>query len=93
MELLNIFLILIIYLLISFFFGFLTKRLSVKKGRKSKEGFLLGFSFSLLGVIIEYLLPSKNNFQLKKPLLINSIVSFVLGFGIVVLLLLIKKYL
>jgi len=93
MELLNIFLILIIYLLISFFFGFLTKRLSVKKGRKSKEGFLLGFSFSLLGVIIEYLLPSKNNFQLKKPLLINSIVSFVLGFGIVILLLLIKKYL
>jgi hypothetical protein len=79
--------------LISLFFGFLTKRLSVKKGRKSKEGFLLGFSFSLLGVIIEYLLPSKNNFQLKKPLLINSIVSFVLGFGIVILLLLIKKYL
>jgi len=88
-----IFLILIIYLLISFFFGFLTKRLSVKKGRNSKEGFLLGFLFSFLGIIIEYLLPSKNDFQLKKPLLVNSIVSFVLGFGVVVLLLVIQKYL
>jgi 4-hydroxybenzoate polyprenyltransferase len=88
-----IFLILIICLLISFFFGFLTKRLSVKKGRKSKEGFLLGFLFSFLGIIIEYLLPSKNDFQLKKPLLVNSIVSFVLGFGVVVLLLVIQKYL
>mgnify|MGYP006225418729 CR=1 FL=1 len=88
-----IFLILIIYLLISFFFGFLTKRLSVKKGRNSKEGFLLGFLFSFLGIIIEYLLPSKNDFQLKKPLLVNSIVSFVLGFEVVVLLLVIQKYL
>ena len=93
MNLLIIFLILIIYLLISLFFGFLTKRLSVKKGRKGKEGFLLGFLLPLLGMIIEYLLPSKNDFQLKKPLLVNSIVSFVLGFGVVTFLLAIQKYL
>ena len=40
--------------------GFLGRYISKQKGRSTKEGFLLGFFFSFLGVIISLFLPNKN---------------------------------
>ena len=48
-----------IVLAISVFFGAIGAYLAEKKGRKHYEGFLLGFLFGLLGVVIEMMLSSK----------------------------------
>ena len=48
-----------IVLAIGVFFGAIGAYLAEKKGRKHYEGFLLGFLFGLLGVVIEMMLSSK----------------------------------
>ena len=55
--------VLLVYLPIGIFCGLSSKNISIKKGRGGKEGFILGFILSLLGVMIIYLLPTKNVFQ------------------------------
>ena len=50
---------LIIVFAIAVVFGALGAYLAEKKGRKHYEGFLLGFLFGFLGVIVEFFLPSK----------------------------------
>tara|TARA_B110000967_G_C18658295_1_gene446862 strand:+ start:83 stop:472 length:390 start_codon:yes stop_codon:yes gene_type:complete len=55
--------VLIVYLPIGIFCGLSSKNLSIKKGRSGKEGFILGFILSLLGIMIIYFLPTKNDFQ------------------------------
>ena len=50
---------LIIIFAIAIIFGALGAYLAEKKGRKHYEGFLLGFLFGFLGVIVEFFLPSK----------------------------------
>ena len=44
---------------IAIIFGALGEYLAEKKGRKHYEGFLLGFLFGFLGVIVEFFLPPK----------------------------------
>ncbi len=44
---------------IAIVFGALGAYLAEKKGRKHYEGFLLGFLFGFLGIILELFLPSK----------------------------------
>tara|TARA_B100001059_G_scaffold231246_1_gene266757 strand:- start:9288 stop:9467 length:180 start_codon:yes stop_codon:yes gene_type:complete len=44
---------------IAIIFGALGAYLAENKGRKHYEGFLLGFLFGFLGVIVEFFLPSK----------------------------------
>jgi hypothetical protein len=39
--------------------GFLGRYVAKEKGREAAEGFILGFLFSLIGVIVEAILPSK----------------------------------
>lgn len=39
--------------------GFLGRYVAKEKGREAAEGFILGFLFSLIGVIVEAVLPSK----------------------------------
>ena len=52
--------VLLIFMIPGLITGFLGRYISKQKGRSTKEGFLLGFFFSLLGVIISLFLPSKN---------------------------------
>tara|TARA_B100000242_G_scaffold21127_1_gene12810 strand:+ start:1196 stop:1390 length:195 start_codon:yes stop_codon:yes gene_type:complete len=51
---------LIILLIPGLITGFLGRYISKQKGRNPMEGFLLGFFFSLIGVIISLFLPNKN---------------------------------
>ena len=50
---------LIIIFAIAVIFGAVGAYLAEKKGRKHYEGFLLGFLFGFIGVIVEFFLPSK----------------------------------
>ena len=52
---------LIIILIPGLITGFLGRYISKQKGRNPMEGFLLGFFFSLIGVIISLFLPNKKN--------------------------------
>ena len=69
-------LILVIYLPIGIFCGLSSKNISIKKGRSGKEGFILGFILSILGVIIVYLLPIKNDFQPTHSLFKRILLGF-----------------
>ena len=46
-------------ILVSFIMGFLGRYVAKEKNRSKAEGFWLGFLFSILGVIIVALLPTK----------------------------------
>ena len=49
--------------------GFLGRYVAKEKGREAAEGFILGFLFSLIGVIVEAILPSKKvNLFIEKVL-------------------------
>ena len=54
----------IVAILFAFVTGFLGSYIATQKGRSGTEGFFIGFLFSLLGVVIVALLPTK----FKKPI-------------------------
>jgi hypothetical protein len=54
----------------SFILGFLGSYVAKEKNRSGTEGFLLGFLFSFLGVIIVALLPTKEK---PKEIVINKV--------------------
>jgi hypothetical protein len=49
-----------IYLFVAIITGFFGRYVAKQKGRSTTEGFLLGFLFSLIGVIVVAVLPKKN---------------------------------
>jgi len=68
--------------------GHISGVLSRKKGYNRNVGFILGFFFSFIGLILIYLIPKKNNFKFKNSLpkrilfgfMRFTIVSFLLFF-------------
>ena len=50
-------------ILLSFIMGFLGRYVAKEKNRSKAEGFWLGFLFSILGVIIVALLPTKEKLK------------------------------
>ena len=50
-------------ILVSFIMGFLGRYVAKEKNRSKAEGFWLGFLFSILGVIIVALLPTKEKLK------------------------------
>lgn len=64
-----------------FFTGYSSRNVSIKKGRSGKEGFILGFLLLFIGLVIVYLLPTKNNFQPIESFskrIINGIIRLVI---------------
>jgi len=49
-------------------FGFVGRYVSVQKNRSKTEGFFFGFLFSIFGLLIISLLPTKQNFVLNKTI-------------------------
>ena len=47
------------YLLVSIATGLIGRYVAKEKGRNAAEGFLLGFLFSLMGLFVEAIMPSK----------------------------------
>ena len=82
--------ILIVYLVICLLFGLLSKNISFKKGRSEKEGFLLGFSLLFIGLIINEVLPGKNDSSsyyrfyifMRRILFILSVFCLLSGIGL-----------
>jgi|TARA_B100000965_G_scaffold343415_1_gene313101 uncharacterized membrane protein YeaQ/YmgE (transglycosylase-associated protein family) len=50
-----------VYLAIGVFQGALGSYIAEKRGRSHIEGFILGFLFGVIGLLIESFLPKKNN--------------------------------
>ena len=50
-----------LYLAIGVFLGALGSYIAEKRGRSHIEGFILGFLFGAIGLLIEAFLPKKNN--------------------------------
>jgi|TARA_B110000914_G_C15310904_1_gene375626 hypothetical protein len=51
--------VIIILIALSLIMGFLGRYVAMEKNRSAAEGFLIGFLFSILGIIIIALLPTK----------------------------------
>ena len=50
-----------LYLAIGVLLGACGSFIAEKRGRSQAEGFVLGFLFGIIGLLIEVLLPKKNN--------------------------------
>ena len=50
-----------LYLAIGVLLGACGSFIAEKRGRSQTEGFVLGFLFGIIGLLIEVLLPKKNN--------------------------------
>jgi CDP-diglyceride synthetase len=66
------------YLIFTTIMGFVGIYIAEEKGRSLTEGFLFGFFFSLIGLIIVAVLPTKlvekqNSYEVKKPIKMNDI--------------------
>ena len=57
-----------ILFILSVIFGFVGRYISIQKNRSNTEGFLFGFFFSVFGLIIISLLPTKQNVKTVIPL-------------------------
>jgi CDP-diglyceride synthetase len=65
------------YLIFTTIMGFIGIYIAEEKGRSSSEGFLFGFFFSVIGLIIVAVLPTKlvekpKSYEVKKPLIVND---------------------
>ena len=85
-------------LFLAIIMGILGRYVAKEKNRSKAEGFWLGFLFSILGVIIVALLPTKDkivkieNSEPTEPLIDNLWVYMLILFLIGVVIILIKTY-
>tara|TARA_B100000579_G_scaffold265539_1_gene219004 strand:+ start:324 stop:599 length:276 start_codon:yes stop_codon:yes gene_type:complete len=85
-------------LIVAIIMGILGRYVAKEKNRSKAEGFWLGFLFSILGVIIVALLPTKDkivkieNSEPTEPLVDNLWIYMLILFLIGVVIILIKTY-